>query len=52
MARILDDASLRQKPVVLQVLKVNTRGVIFYQRLGFTIVGESSTHFQMKKMAE
>ena len=52
MTRILDDASLRQKPVVLQVLKVNTRGVIFYQRLGFTIVGESSTHFQMKKMAE
>ena len=26
MARVLDDASLRQKPVVLQVLKVNTRG--------------------------
>ena len=52
MARILDDASLRQKPVVLQVLKVNTRGVIFYQRLGFTIVGETTTHFQMKKMTE
>lgn len=52
MARVLDDASLRQKPVVLQVLKVNTRGVAFYQKLGFIIVGETTTHFQMKKMAE
>ena len=52
MARVLDDASLRQKPVVLQVLKVNTRGVDFYQRLGFIIVGETTTHFQMKKMVE
>lgn len=52
MARVLDDASLRQKPVVLQVLKVNTRGIVFYQRLGFTIVGETTTHFLMKKMAE
>ena len=49
MARVLNDASLRQKPVVLQVLKVNTRGVAFYQRLGFTIVGETTTHFLMKK---
>ena len=49
MARVLDDASLRQKPVVLQVLKVNTRGVVFYQRLGFTIVGETTTHVLMKK---
>ena len=52
MARILDDASLRQKPVMLQVLKVNTRGVAFYEKLGFIIVGESTTHFQMKRMAE
>ena len=52
MARVLDDASLRQKPVVLQVLKVNTRGVAFYQRLGFTIVGETTTHFLMKKISE
>ena len=49
MARVLDDASLRQKPVVLQVLKVNARGVVFYQRLGFTIVGETTTHVLMKK---
>lgn len=52
MTRVLDDANLRQKPVVLQVLKVNTRGVAFYQKLGFIIVGETPTHFQMRKMVE
>ena len=49
MMFILDDASLEGKPVALQVLKVNTRGIAFYQKLGFLIVGESSTHFQMEK---
>ena len=52
MTRVLDDASLRQKPVALQVLKVNTRGVTFYQKLGFIIVGETTTHFLMKKFLE
>ena len=52
MACILDDAGLEQKSVTLQVLKVNTRGTAFYQRLGFTIVGETPTHFHMKKMVE
>ena len=52
MTRIIDDANLEQKFVVLQVLKVNTRGITFYQRLGFTIVGESTTHVQMKKSPE
>lgn len=52
MNRIIDDANLEQKSVVLQVLKVNTRGITFYQRLGFTIVGESTTHFQMEKLPE
>ena len=52
MTRVLDDANLRQMPVVLQVLKVNTRGTAFYQRLGFAIVGETPTHFHMKKMVE
>ena len=49
LTRIIDDANLVQKSVTLQVLKVNPRGVAFYQRLGFTIVGESPTHFQMEK---
>ena len=49
MTRIVDDANLEQKSVTLQVLKVNTRGITFYQRLGFSIVGENPTHFQMEK---
>ena len=52
MTRIVDDASLEMKSVALQVLKVNTRGITFYQRLGFSIVGESRTHFQMEKLYE
>ena len=49
MTRIVDNASLEGKSVALQVLKINTRGIAFYQRLGFTIVCESPTHFQMEK---
>ena len=52
MTRIIDDANLEQKPVTLQVLKINTRAAAFYQRLGFTIVDENSTHFQMKRPPE
>ncbi len=52
MKRIIDDANLEQKPVTLQVLKINTRATAFYQRLGFTIVDENSTHFQMKRQPE
>lgn len=52
MMRIVDDARLEGKSVALQVLKVNTRATAFYQRLGFTIVGENSIYFQMKKLYE
>ncbi len=52
MMGIVDDARLEGKSVALQVLKVNTRGTAFYQRLGFLIVDESSTHLQMKKLYE
>lgn len=52
LTRIIDDASIEQKSVALQVLKVNTRGVALYQRLGFTIVGEDSIYFQMEKSPE
>ena len=50
--RIIDEASLEQKSVVLQVLKVNTRGVDLYQRLGFTIVGEDAIYFHMERSPE
>ena len=52
LMRIVDDARLEGKSVALQVLKVNTRGTAFYQRLGFLIIGESFTHLQMKKLYE
>ena len=52
MTFILDDASLEGQCVALQVLQVNTGGIAFYQRLGFLIVGESATHFQMEKLPE
>ena len=52
MTRIVGDANLEQKSVSLKVLKVNTRGIAFYQRLGFTIVDEDSIYFQMEKSPE
>lgn len=52
MTRIIDNANLEQRSVVLQVLKVNTRGIALYQRLGFTIVDEDSIYFQMGKSPE
>ena len=52
LTRIVDDANLEQRSVVLQVLKVNTRGIVLYKRLGFTIVGEDSIYFQMEKLPE
>ena len=52
MKCIIDNANREQKPVTLQVLKINTRATTFYQRLGFTIVEENSTHFQMKRHPE
>ena len=48
MTNILADAA--GKVVNLQVLKINIRGIAFYQRLGFSIVDEDSTHVQMKKL--
>ncbi len=52
MKRIIDDANREQKPVTLQVLKINTRATAFYQRLGFTTADENATHFQMKRPPE
>jgi len=45
--QIIDDASSKQKPVYLRVLKVNpARGL--YERLGFSVIEETDTHFIMK----
>ena len=50
MSLILADASGSGKAVNLQVLKINIRGIAFYQRLGFSIIDEDPTHVQMKKL--
>lgn len=52
LTRLIDNASLEGKSVTLKVLKVNTRGMALYQRLGFTIVGEDSIYFQMERLPE
>ena len=50
MRLILSDARAQKKAVRLQVLKINTRGIAFYERLGFKIVDEDDTHVQMVKL--
>ncbi len=52
VTRIIDDAGAEEKAVTLQVLKINPRGIAFYQRLGFKIADEDSTHVQMVRLPE
>ena len=49
--RIVEDAAVSKLPVQLQVLKVNSRAVTFYQRLGFRSIGESDTHVLMERLS-
>ncbi len=48
MLMVIDKGSKLGLPVRLQVLKVNPRAVAFYERLGFTITGDTDTHFLMQ----
>ena len=52
MKRILGEAQVRRIPVRLQVLRTNTPARRLYERLGFTVSGETETHFQMEKTFE
>jgi ribosomal protein S18 acetylase RimI-like enzyme len=45
---LLEKARAEGKDVTLQVLKVNPARAL-YQRLGFVIVGQSETHYQMRQ---
>jgi GNAT superfamily N-acetyltransferase len=51
MMRIIEEAAVSGLPVRLQVLKVNKRAVVFYQRLGFRSIGESDTHVIMERLS-
>lgn len=44
---VIKQARKRRQPVSLQVLKVNPARRL-YERLGFVVIAESETHFQMR----
>lgn len=41
-----------KKPIELQVLKMNQRALKLYKTLGFTLRGETETHYQMVHQVE
>jgi ribosomal protein S18 acetylase RimI-like enzyme len=45
---VLEQAAARRLPAALRVLKVNVGARRLYQRLGFAIVGENETHYDMR----
>ena len=51
MMRVIEDATALGFPVQLRVLKVNSRAVVFYGRLGFGSIGESDTHVLMERLS-
>ena len=50
MTRIVNNANLEQKPVMLRVLKIDTRAIAFYKRLGFVVADGDSMHLHMEKL--
>ena len=48
MLMVMERGSSLGLPVRLQVMKVNPRAVAFYERLGFTVTGETATHVLMQ----
>ena len=51
MRVIIEEAQTRRISIRLQVLKVNSRAIAFYRRLGFTPIDENATHVQMERAA-
>ena len=49
MMRVIEEADAAELPVRLRVLKVNSRAIAFYRRLGFRIIGEDDTHILMER---
>ena len=49
MSVVIKIGSELSLPVTLRVLKINPRAVAFYERLGFTITGDTDTHVLMHK---
>ena len=49
MKLLIKDAAVAKLPIQLQVLKVNPKAFVFYQRLGFKITGENDNHILMER---
>ena len=49
---IVEQAENENKPVFLQVMKINERAKALYERLGFSVYGETATHYQMEYAQE
>lgn len=49
IADIIERCRLAEKRIELQVYKVNQRAKSLYERLGFTVVGQTDTHYQMNQ---
>ncbi len=45
---ILKESKQKDIPVRLQVLKVNNRAKVFYERIGFSVTEETETHNKME----
>jgi ribosomal protein S18 acetylase RimI-like enzyme len=45
---VMAEAEARRAPAALRVFKVNVGARRLYQRLGFVIVGETETHYDMR----
>jgi ribosomal protein S18 acetylase RimI-like enzyme len=48
MVQVMERAQALSVPVVLEVFKINPARRL-YERLGFSVVGETDTHFQMER---
>ena len=49
---VLDEAKRMGRLVVLEVLKVNSAARRLYEHLGFSVTGETETHYLMKAVPE
>jgi GNAT superfamily N-acetyltransferase len=51
LAQVLREADRVHRPVVLRVLKSNPRAKVFFERHGFTLAGETETHYNMERLS-
>ena len=49
--QMLGEANRVHRPVILRVLKCNPRAKAFYERHGFTLVGQTETHYNIEKVS-